>query len=91
MADSMKLAVASTVLGLLAWSGLLSEVRSSLADTLTFIVYLLWPGLSLVLALLTAVFAVRDSLKGYRWQGATAVALSLAVLALSWTHFQGWE
>ena len=91
MADSLKLAAASAIVCVLAWSGVLSVFRAPVGGTAAFLLYYLWPAISILAGLLTAFFAVRDVRRGRRWQATLALVVSLVIIALSWTQFHGWE
>ena len=91
MADSLKLSSAAAILCFLAWSGALGMLDAPVAQTATFLLYYLWPAMSLVVGGLTAFFAVRDARRGNRWQAIAAVVLAVGVIAFSWTRFHGWE
>ena len=91
MADSLKLAVASMIVCLLAWSGALGTFQAPIAGTVAFLLYYLWPAMCVLVALLTTFFAVRDVRKGRRAQATLAVVVSLGIIAFSWARFHGWE
>ena len=91
MADSLKLALVSAIVCALAWLGWLGRLGVEAARTAAFLLYYTWPLLALVWSPLVAFFAVRDIRVGKKAQAAAAIALSLAVLAVSWTQFHGWE
>jgi hypothetical protein len=90
MTDSLKLAGASIVGCGVAWSGCLRGLGSAGA-TAAFVLYFIWPVLSLAMVVLTMAFGIRELRQARRWGAFVAVALSFAVLAFSWTRFQGWE
>jgi hypothetical protein len=91
VADSLKLAVAFTIICVLAWSGRLGTLQAPLAGTAAFLLYYLWPAMSILTGLLTTFFAVRDARRGRRRQAIVAVVLSLGIVTFSWMQFHGWE
>ncbi len=91
MADSLKLSLAAVILYVVAWSGALARFQAPVAQTAGFLLYYLWPAMSLVIGGMIVFFAVRDARKGSRWQAAAAVILALGMIAASWTQFHGSE
>ena len=90
MADSLKLAVASALVCVLAWSGWLERLGGEAASTAAFLLHFSWPGLALVLTLLVGFFALRDARARRQLQALAAIVVSLAVLGFSWTQFKAW-
>jgi hypothetical protein len=86
MSDSMKIALASSIACTAAWLGPRSATKEPL-ETAAFLLYFIWPGLSLVLAALTAFFAFREMRKLRRGGAVTALATQIAIQAFTWTHF----
>jgi len=91
VADSLKLAAASAIVCVLAWSEALGRFQGPLAETAAFLLYYLWPAMSILAGLLTSFFAVRDARRGRRRQATVAVVVSLGIIAFSWAQFHGWE
>jgi hypothetical protein len=90
MADSLKLALASSLACVVAWSGCLSSFGET-GNTAAFLLYYIWPVLSAVLSFLSAVFSVDDIHHGRRWTAGAGLVISVVVTAFTWTHFHGWE
>jgi drug/metabolite transporter (DMT)-like permease len=91
VADSAKLALAAVLLTALASSGWLSRLHSEAMTTAAFLLYFIWPILSLVMFALTFLFTFRDARVGLRWQALAALGVMAAVVGFTLTHFHGWE
>jgi len=84
VSDSLALAVANAAFVVAAF--LLGAPSAS--NTAEFVLFFGWPLFSLPLALLTLLWAVRDSRGPLRWQAFLAVVLASAVM-LSLTQYRG--
>ena len=91
MADSLKLSLAAVILYVVAGSGALARFRAPVAQTAGFLLYYLWPAMSLMIGSLIVFFAVRDARKGSRRQAAAAVIIAIGMIAATWTQVHGWE
>ena len=91
MADSLKLAVASLLILGVAWTDYLARLPWTTASTVRFVLYFVWPVLSVVMLCLTAVFAVRDFQRRRGWQAALALVASVAIVGVTFARFRGWE
>jgi len=88
--DSLKLALVSAGVCGLAWAGTLTKLGPE-GQPAAYLLYYLWPVLSLVLAALTLAFGLREFRQGRRAVPALAILLAAGVAAFSWIAFSGWE
>jgi hypothetical protein len=91
MADSLKLAVASLLILGVASTDYLARLPWGTAATVGFVLYFMWPVLSIAMLCLTALFAIRDFQGRRRAQAAIALLLGAAVVGVTFARFHGWE
>jgi hypothetical protein len=91
MTDSLKLAVASLLMLGVASTDYLAHLPWGTAATVGFVLYFVWPVLSIAMLCLTALFAIRDFQGRRRAQAALALFLGVAVVGVTFARFHGWE
>ncbi len=91
MADSLKLAVASLLILGVASTDYFARLPSSTVATAAFVLYFIWPVLSIAMLCLTALFAIRDFQSERKGQAVLALFLGVAVVGVTLLRFHGWE